>query len=506
MRAGLQNEKGNRISLDGSRRVFQNPAALMNSKFIPALLLAVACDSTGHSATDLPTAPRRPSIIYILADDLGYGDLSCYGQAKFATPNLDKMSSEGIRFTSAYAGSTVCSPSRAALMLGQHTGHLNLRGNFTGATLRADEVTVAEVLQKAGYRTCLIGKWGLTEAGLSGLPQRKGFDEFTGYLSNLEAHDYYPEFLWRFDPPGPGKEGFDGKRRLLENAEGRRGLYVPDLCTRAALNFLRYTKPEPFNHFRPFFLFLSYTIPHANNEEARRSGNGMQVPSDTPYTREDWPQAEKNKATMIARMDADIGRLFARLKELKMDENTVVIFSSDNGPHKEGGVDPKFFQSSGPFRGHKRDLTEGGIRVPLIVRWPAKIKPGQVSDWLCANWDFFPTAADLAMTQTPAGLDGVSLYPLLTGQAPTNRHDYLYWEFHERGFQQAVRMGDWKAIRPHAGEKLELYDLKTDPGEMKNVAEQNPEVLAKLESIFKAARTDSDRWPMKKLEKAEKPK
>jgi len=478
----------------------------MREKIILTLWLASASISPAQSTTNPPPAPRRPSIIYILADDLGYGDLSCYGQTKFATPNLDKMANEGIRFTSAYAGSTVCSPSRAALMLGQHTGHLNIRGNFAGATLRADEVTVAEVLKTAGYRTCLLGKWGLTEEGLPGLPQKKGFDEFFGYLSNAEAHDYYPEFLWRYDPPQAAKDGFDGKLQFADNAGGRKSRYIPDLCTTAALNFIRYGKPDQFNRHRPFFLFLCYTIPHANNEEGRRTGNGMQVPTDAPYSGEAWPPVEKNKAAMIARMDADIGKLFAKLKELKIDDDTVVFFTSDNGPHKEGGVDPKFFQSAGPFRGLKRDLTEGGIRVPLIVRWPAQIKPGQVSDLLCANWDFFPTAADIAMTKPPKGLDGISMFPLLTGQAQTNRHEYLYWEFHERGFQQAIRSGDWKAIRPQAEERLELYDLKSDPVEKKNVAEQNPEVVAKLEKLFKAARTDSDRWPMKKLAKGENPK
>lgn len=481
----------------------------MKVRIFFALWLASTLVSPAQSITNLPPAPRRPSIIYILADDLGYGDLSCYGQTKFGTPNLDKMAGEGIRFTNAYAGSTVCSPSRAALMLGQHTGHLNIRGNVARTTLLAEEVTVAEVLQAAGYRTALIGKWGLAQEGLPGVPQKKGFDEFVGYLSNQEAHEYYPEFLWRYDPPQPGKSGFDGKTQFTENASGRQGLYVPDLCTKAALNFIRIAKPDQFNRHRPFFLFLSYTIPHANNEEGRRTGNGMQVPTDAPYSSESWPQSEKNKAAMIARMDADIGKLLARLKEFKIDDNTVVWFSSDNGPHKEGGVDPKFFQSSGPFRGIKRDLTEGGIRVPLIIRWPARIAAGQVNDLLCANWDFLPTAADIAMTKTPKGVDGISMFPLLTGQAQTNRHEYLYWEFHERGFQQAIRSGDWKAIRPQAEEKLELYDLKSDLGEKTNVAEQNPEVVAKLEKLFKEARTNSDRWPMKKLgkdDKTEKPK
>ena len=477
----------------------------MKEKLFFVLSLAGVLMAAAQSTNNPPPAPRRPSIIYILADDLGYGDLSCYGQTKFTTPHLDKMASEGIRFTSAYAGSTVCSPSRAALMLGQHTGHLNLRGNSAKATLRADELTVAEVLKAAGYRTCLLGKWGLTGAGLPGLPQKKGFDEFMGYLSNQEAHDYYPASIWRYYASQPGQEGFDGRTQLPANAAGAKGTYLPDLCTKAALNYLRINKPDSFNQYRPFFLFLSYTIPHANNEEGQRTGNGMQVPTDAPYSSEPWPQPEKNKAAMIARMDADIGKLFAKLKELKVDENTVVFFSSDNGPHKEGGVDPKFLQSAGPFRGLKRDLTEGGIRVPLIVRWPARITPGQVSDLLCANWDFFPTATDIAMTSTPKCLDGISMFPTLTGQAQTNRHESLYWEFHERGFQQAIRSGDWKGIRPQAEAKLELYNLKSDPGEKKNVAEENSEVVAKLEELLKEARTDSPDWPIKKLANDNKP-
>lgn len=472
--------------------------------FLLAGLLAFSPPAPAQPANNPAPAPRRPSIIYILADDLGYGDLSCYGQTKFATPNLDRLAAEGLRFTSAYAGSTVCSPSRAALMLGQHTGHLNLRGNLPHATLLPDEFTVAELLRQAGYRTCLLGKWGLAEEGLAGVPQKKGFEQFFGYLSNTEAHDYYPGFLWRYQPPTEINSGFDGKKPIPENAGGRKTAYVPDLLTDAALNFIRINKPDQFNHYRPFFLCLSYNIPHANNEEARRSGNGMQVPSDAPYSSEPWPQPEKNKAAMIARMDANIGKLLTRLKEMKIEDNTIVMFTSDNGPHKEGGVDPKFFQSAGPFRGLKRDLTEGGIRVPFIVRWPARTATNQVSDLLTANWDFLPTAADLAMTSMPKALDGLSIFPTLTGQTQTNRHEYLYWEFHERGFQQAIRTGDWKAIRPQADEKLELYDLKSDPGEKKDLAEKHPEVVAKLENLFQAARTDSERWPKKPAPKEAK--
>ena len=262
-------------------------------------------------------------------------------------------------------------------------------------------------------------------------------------------------------------------------------------------SFVGINKPDPFNNYRPFFLYLAYTIPHANNEEGQRTGNGMEVPSDIPYSDQPWPPVEKNKAAMITRLDGYVGQLLDKLKELKIDESTIVFFTSDNGPHKEGGVDPKFFQSSGPLRGIKRDLYEGGIRVPLIVRWPGKIKPGKVNDQAWAFWDFLPTAAEVADAKVPPKLDGMSMLPALLGQAQTNGHEFLYWEFHERGFQQAVRMGDWKAVRPQAGAPLELYNLSTDLGEKQNVAGQNPEVVAKIEEYLKGARTESEHWPIK---------
>lgn len=456
-------------------------------------LLAPAFVSSAQSTNSPPPAPRRPNIIFILADDLGSGDLGCYGQTRIKTPNLDKMAGEGIRFTSFYAGSTVCAPSRAALMLGKHTGHLNIRGNAQGQSLQPDEVTVAKILKESGYRTGLIGKWGLGDEGSAGVPDKQGFDEFVGYLNQTHAHDYYTDHLWRHDPT----TGFDG-RMPIGSAIGQPGEYTHDLFTTAALNFVRNNKPDQFNKHRPFFLYLAYTIPHANNEAGRATGNGMQVPSDAPYADEQWAQVEKNKAAMITRMDTDIGRLMDKLKQLKIDDNTAVFFTSDNGPHKEGGVDPKFFNSSGSFRGTKRDLYEGGVRVPMIVRWPAKIRPGQVSDFVWAFWDFLPTVTEIAFVKPRKDIDGFSVLPLLVGKEQTNRHDFLYWEFHERGFQQAVRMGDWKAIRPQASEPLELYNLKTDPAEKQNVAGQNPEVVAKLEKYLKTARAESNRWPIKK--------
>ena len=450
-------------------------------------------------ASQPPPAPRRPNIILIVADDLGYGDLGCYGQTRIKTPNLDKMASEGLRFTSCYAGSTVCAPSRCSLMTGLDTGHAFIRGNGTQA-LRPADTTVAELLHEAGYHTGLIGKWGLGNENSTGMPREKGFDEFIGYLDHVHAHDYYTDRLWRSD----SRTGYNDWEVFPEN-QGKKELYMPDLFTKCALNFLSINKPEDFNHHRSFFLYLSYTLPHANNEEQKLSGNGMQVPSDAPYSSEAWPQPEKNKAAMITRLDDYVGQILAKLEELKIDDNTIVLFSSDNGPHKEGGVDPNFFHSSGPFRGYKRDLYEGGIRVPLIVRWPAKIKKPAVVDTPWAFWDFLPTAAEIAQAKLPQSLNGISFLPTLMGRTQTNHHETLYWEFHERGFQQAIRMGHWKAVRPQAGAALELYDLNTDPAEKNNVAGDHADVIAQVENYFRTARTESGEWPIHQPEqKAER--
>jgi arylsulfatase A-like enzyme len=443
-------------------------------------------------ATNRPPAPRRPNIILILADDLGYGDLGCYGQTKVKTPCLDQLATEGMRFTQFYAGSTVCAPSRCSLMTGLHSGHSYIRGNGDQA-LRPTDLTMAEVLKAGGYHTGLVGKWGLGNENTSGTPQRHGFAEFVGYLDQTHAHDYYTDHLWRYD----FRTGYEGTMVFADNQGGRKGTYTHDLFTKAALNFVKINKPDFHNNFRPFFLFLAYTIPHANNEEGRRSGNGMQVPSDSPYSDEPWPQTEKNKAAMITRMDADIGRLMGVLKESKIDENTIVMFTSDNGPHKEGGSDAKFFQSSGKLRGIKRDLYEGGIRVPMIVNWPRRIKPGQVTDQIAAFWDILPTCAEIGGVKPPKDSDGISFLPTLRGQTQTNRHEFLYWEFHEGGFKQAARMGDWKAVRLKPNGPLELYNLKADLAEKTNVAEKEPGILEKFDTYFRTARSESKDWPVK---------
>jgi len=485
---------------------FATFAAVLVSVSIASLSRAQINTNTNtdtNLAPALRSPERKPNILFILADDLGYGDLGCYGQKKIQTPNIDKLAAEGMRFTDFYAGSTVCAPSRACLMTGLHTGHGLIRGN-KNLSLQPEDVTVAKILKRNGFTTGLIGKWGLGEPGTPGLPQKQGFDEFIGYLNQTHAHDYYTDHLMRYDP----RSKFEGSEPLLENSAGKHGVYIPDLFAKAGLNYLRINKSDQFNGFRPFFLYWASIIPHANNEEGARSGNGMQVPSDAPYSDQPWSQIEKNKAAMITRLDSDIGRLMAKLTELGLDEQTIVIFSSDNGPHKEGGADPKFFQSSGPFRGIKRDLYEGGIRVPFIVRWPGKIKPGTASSYMGAFWDLLPTLTEVAGEKPPKDIDGISFLPTLLGQTQTNRHDFLYWEFHERGFQQAARMGDWKAVRPEAGEPLELYNLKSDPGEKENVASAHADVIEKFEAYFKTARTESNLWPIRNAseQKAKKKK
>lgn len=432
---------------------------------------------------------RRPNIVFIHADDLGYGDLSSYGQEHFRTPSLDRMAAEGIRFTDYYAGSTVCAPSRAALMTGQHTGHTRVRGNGD-VPLAPEEVTIGEVLQRAGYRTAVIGKWGLGTVETTGRPGLQGFDHSFGYLHHRHAHRQYVDHLWR-----------NGERVHFDE----RTAYAGDLFTQDALAFIR------ANRRRPFFLYLSYTVPHAElrvpqDAMAPFAARFPETPFSSPridanpwpgnyrqggYRSQPTPKAAF--AGMVTRMDRDVGRLLATLGELGLDERTLVLFTSDNGPHREGGADPEFFDSNGPLRGIKRDLYEGGIRVPMIARWPGVTPAGRTSDHAWAHWDQLPTLAALAGARAPEGGDGLSMAGLLRGDtAPT--HDFLYWEFHERGFQQAVRMGKWKAVRSKPGAPLELYDLETDIGETTDIAAGHRDVVARIEAYLETARTPSERW------------
>jgi arylsulfatase A-like enzyme len=410
-------------------------------------------------------ADRPPNVVFILADDLGYGDLGCFGQRLIRTPCIDRLAAEGVRFTQAYAGATVCAPSRCALLTGKHNGHAFVRGNREiqpegQVPMPADTVTAAHVMKRAGYATSLIGKWGLGKPDSESVPNTMGFDYFYGYNCQRKAHEYYPEYLWR-----------NGEKVMLHGKQ-----YSHDLMAEEALAFVRRHKD------RPFFLYLAFTIPHQK----------LQVPDLGPYANEPWPDNLKTLAAMTTRMDRDVGRLTGLLKELGLDERTLVIFASDNG----AAWRDKLFNHSGPLRGYKRDMYEGGIRTPAIARWPGRIRPGTVSDQVWAFWDVLPTLADLTGQPAPPGLDGVSVLPALLDGKPV-AHPPLYWEFHERGFDQAARIGDWKAVRHGLKQPIELYDLKADPGETRDVAAQHPDVVRRFEDFLKTARTDSEIWPIR---------
>lgn len=422
-------------------------------------------------------AQRKPNIIFILADDLGYGDLGCYGQQRIQTPNIDRLAAEGMRFTDAYAGSTVCAPSRCTLMTGFHTGHALVRGNGNRPPLDED-VTVAEVLKTAGYQTGCFGKWALGEAQTTGIPKEQGFDEFYGYYSQTHAHTYYPTHLWRNRT----------YQLLRDNRGARREAYSHDLVTEAAFDWVDKVAADPF------FCYLAYTIPHADNELGADTGDGQPVPDYGIYADKPWPAPEKGFAAMITRMDRDVGRLVELLKEKGVDEDTLIIFSSDNGPHKEGGHNPAFFESQGGLRGIKRDFYEGGIRVPAIARWPGKVKAGTVSEQPWAFWDFLATAADIAEAEAPP-TDGISILPTLLGQEQS-QHEYLYWEIQIRGAMQAVRMGRWKGVRYALDKPIEVYDLSQDRAERNDLAAQHPEIVKRVEAAFADAHVDSARFPL----------
>jgi len=465
--------------------------SLTRREFLQRTSLAAGASAILAGSRRLPGAgarPRRkPNIIFILADDLGYGDLGCFGQKRIETPNLDKLAAEGMRFTDCYAGSTVCAPSRSCLMTGQHCGHTLVRGNGR-VPLRPEDVTVAELLKQAGYATALIGKWGLGEAGSTGVPTKQGFDIFFGYLNQHHAHNYYPAFLWRGEQRVKLPNVVPGKGEFGVGVATEKVQYSHDLFAEEALKWVEAHKAGPF------FLYLALTIPHANNQAGNK---GMEVPDLGIYKDTDWPAPQKGHAAMITRMDKDVGRLMAKLKALGIDEETVVIFSSDNGPHGEGGANPRFFHSSGPLTGMKRTLTEGGIRVPGMARWPGRIQPGTTSDHPWAFWDFLPTACEIAGVRPPADTDGLSFLPAMLGKRQ-RRPEFLYWEFHEGGgSQQAVRMGNWKAIRRWPKGPTRLYDLSKDLGEKTDVAAAHADVVKKIETYLAGARTESKHWPMR---------
>jgi arylsulfatase A-like enzyme len=423
--------------------------------------------------------PRKPNIIFILADDLGYGDLGCYGQQVIQTSRLNQMAREGMRFTDAYAGSTVCAPSRCCLMTGKDTGHGHIRGNAR-VPLPVEEKTVAECFKEAGYATGVVGKWGLAEPDTVGVPNRRGFDYWFGYLNQGRAHNYYPDYLWENEQ----QYWLDG------NMDGRKEQYSHTLMTEKGLDFIRANRDDPF------FLYMAYTLPHANNELGAETGDGMEVPSHGAYGARDWPSPQKGHAAMISLLDRDCGRILDLLAELGIDDDTLVIFTSDNGPHKEGGADPAFFSSWGPLRGYKRDLYDGGIREPMIARWPGRIQPGSESDLPWAFWDFLPTAGELVGFDSPEGIDGHSIAPAFFG-GQAREHEFMYWEFQQRELKQAVRRGNMKAVRLGMTRPTEVYDLEQDIGEKRDLAADEGEFVKWAEDLFANHRTDAPDFPVK---------
>jgi len=426
---------------------------ICNGANIQRVFLAVIFVSVFGCLLPPTFAADKPNIIYILADDLGYGDVGCYGQKRIKTPRLDRMAREGMRFTDHYSGSTVCAPSRCSLMTGYHTGHTYIRGNAEvkpegQKPIPADSVTIPKLMKKAGYATGAVGKWGLGFPGSEGAPNKQGFDFWYGYNCQRHAHSYYPTYLWRNETKEPVAKG----------------TWSHDLLTKEALAFVRNNKDKPF------FLYVPYTIPHAQ----------LHVPDLSPYENETWPANQKKFAAMVTRLDADVGKILDLLAELKIENNTLVMFASDNGPHREGGQKPDFFKSSGPFRGIKRDMYEGGIRVPMIARWPGKVSAGSTTAHISAFWDIMPTCCDLAGVEAPPGIDGISMAPTLLGKPERQKpHDYLFWIYTGT---RTVRKGHWKAIGWPP--RFKLFNLKTDPGETKDVYAENPEVAEQIRAIM----------------------
>ena len=472
---------------------------------------------------------RKPNIIYILADDLGYHELGAYGQRLIKTPHLDKLAAEGMKFTQHDAGSPVCAPSRCTLLTGKHTGHTYIRDNDEMAErgdvwhdpnlegqrpLLPHTITIGTLLQEAGYKTAFIGKWGLGGPHSTGHPNKQGFDHFFGYLCQRQAHNYYPDHLWRNDQKVvlEGNPHFFPHQRFPKgldpndpaNYERYRGKqYAPDLMRDEAFQFIRENKN------RPFFLTFATTVPHL----------ALQVPEDSlkqyegifpekPYLGEHGYLPNRTPratyAAMISRMDRDIGQMVQLINELGLEDSTLFIFSSDNGTTYTGGVDYKFFDSVDSLRGLKGSVYEGGIRVPMIARWKGRIQPGQVSDRISAFWDILPTLCDVAGAGIPADTDGLSLLPTLMGEKNAPGHKFLYWEFRDYGGQQAVRMGNWKGVRTGLRKKdsdtrIQLYNLRNDVSEKQNVAGEHPEIVARLKPIFTRARSHSEVFPFPEI-------
>ncbi|RKR12156.1 arylsulfatase A-like enzyme [Maribacter vaceletii] len=461
------------------------------------------------AVTENGEVKKTPNIIYILADDLGYGDLSSYGQKKFNTPNIDKMAANGIKFTNHYSGAAVCAPARSSLMTGQHTGHTPIRGNKEakggGQTpLPVNAITIAEMLKSAGYVTGAFGKWGLGYTATEGDPNAQGFDEFYGYNDQKMAHRYYPPFLWRNQE----------KDSLKGNDWTNTVTYAPDVIQEETMSFLENNKDKPF------FAYIPLVLPHAELISPKDSilkkyeGKFIEKPhlvTSDKYTSDYGPDMEYFKycpqmtpnavyASMVDRMDVYVGQIIDKVNDLGIADNTIIMFASDNGPHGEGGADVEFFESSGGLRGKKRDLYEGGIRSPFIALWPGKIKKGSISEHISAFWDVMPTVAEIAGITSNLETDGISFLPTLLDTKNQKKHKYLYWEFGIRGGRQAIRIGNWKGVVYDAlkGENgtLELYNLEEDGKEEKNIAKIHPEIVKEMKELLVSVRTESKIFPL----------
>lgn len=472
-------------------------------KYVKPFLLFTLCIMFTNTYAQNDKVKSKPNIIFIFADDLGYGDVGCYGQQKIETPNIDALAKHGLRFTQFYSGSPVCAPARTTFVTGLHTGHTPIRGNKTfkpeGQTPLPDSVvTFANILQQNGYTTGAFGKWSLGYITTSGDPAKKGFDRFFGYNCQTLAHNYYPDHLW------------DNHQRINfpENYE-KKNTYSADLIHQHAMQFIGQSH-------QPFFVYLPYTLPHAElivphdsiyyyyikkfNEKPDTSGKKYDGRLRDPYPRACY-------AAMITRLDKYVGEIVKAVRKRGIAGNTLIIFTSDNGPHREGGNDPAYFKSGGIFRGIKRDLYEGGIREPFIAYWPGRIKPG-VTSQIAALWDMYPTFLDLAHLKTSRQIDGITLVPTLLGKGYQKQHEYLYWEFHENDGRQAIRWGNWKGVRlqvnKNADAPIELYNLATDPSETKNVAEVHPEIVKKINEFMIEAHVLNPGWPLLPVEFAKK--
>ena len=447
---------------------------------------------------------KRPNIIFIMADDLGYGDIAAFDTTEIETPNLSRMAAEGTKFTQFYSGSTVCAPSRSVLMTGYHVGHTRVRGNAGKhtQTLRKGDWTVAQVLHNAGYQTALVGKWGLGDEDNEGHPTDHGFDYFYGFLNQVHAHNHYPDFIWRNKTRVPldnvvqlAPEAYMDFHGGVARPKDRK-TYIEDEFRREVLQYI----DKAAANGKPFFLYYALISPHANNEAEKVDwAHGLEVPTNDRYAQKPWPEESKSYAAMVGHIDHSVGLVMDRLRDLGIADDTIVIFTSDNGTHAEGGYDPEFLDSNGPFRGIKRDMYEGGIHQPTIAWGPGIVPNGKTSGHIGYFADIWPTFAELAgvdAAKLPGGArDGVSIVPSLTGRGTQKDHDYLYWEFYEHGSAQALRMGKWKAVRvPMLTGPIQLYDLSTDTGETRDLAAQHPDIVKRVVDLMAKEHVLDPNW------------